>query len=556
LVNSGECDGEKASDVLVNCAASCGYQLQWNPFARIKLGINEAEFLSTNPEGGSEYHNGVRREMIEEIGQRALVDVGYVPHREAAVIMFESLTEAMGGEDTAPGGLRLQNAANEFTFTAGLANAFLYTFRSARLALLILQEVREEEETQKKLALAEEFGEESEEVREVDNALEGVVDQIQGHRTYLRNAEERILAFLRTRDAAGARQLFPYFLLDLMPTFEVVRWAGPGIHSYAARRMRPLPSVPESFPNAGDLASVKLHPTSLGSAEVHMPTVGFGTWMLSGQECYDAVLAALRAGYRHIDTAQAYGNEEQVGLAIADSGVPRSEIFLATKLSFEDDVRGGPERVRAVVEDQLSQLGTDYLDLYMFHGTFGMHEYVLEAWHVLEELHLEGKLRSLGLSNYSPTEVDQIREIARQARPTVLQNKFDLYHQGSQFTSQPEDVVEFCRQRNMVVVGYSSLSAWPLVVSPLHDPHVARLSYRYNKRPAQILLRWQLQLGVAAIPRSSDPGRVAENLDVFDFELLPEEVEELSALTWLMASDLHHPTGENIHNFEIAVLPE
>lgn len=245
-----------------------------------------------------------------------------------------------------------------------------------------------------------------------------------------------------------------------------------------------------------------------------MPWLGFGVYqMKDGAEVEAAVKHALGAGYRSIDTATIYGNERGVGRAIRESGVPRSEIFITTKV-WNDDQRA--RRVRAAFDESLERLGTDYVDLYLIHWPVpGCYR---ETWDSLQEIHRSGRARSIGVSNFLiPHLEDLMRE--GQTVPTVNQVEFHPW------LVQPE-LRRFCRDRRI------QFEAW----SPLLQGQVGQLSAvltlaaKHRKTPAQIVLRWNLQHGVVTIPKSIRPERITENAGIFDFELTPADMTALDAM--------------------------
>eukprot|EP00439_Symbiodinium_sp_Y106_P051975 s2253_g6.t4 len=286
-----------------------------------------------------------------------------------------------------------------------------------------------------------------------------------------------------------------------------------------AEKLRSLVNVtPSVAPATCTPASSTVNRSIRLSNDLQMPVLGLGTTMLNGASGKEAILAALREGYRLIDTAQAYENEAEVGEAILESGIPRSEIFVATKLSEDGDCK--PGRAKARVRAQLKLLKTSYIDQYMLHGPCpGM----VEAWKDLEELYDAGVLRSLGVSNFDYT---QLRRFLGQVRiaPHVVQNKFSIYHRGWAPVDPLRDLAEVFRKEGMAVMGYCNLDAYPHVLQPLEDIFVWRIASRCGRTPAQVLLRHALQHGTVVIPKSERPERLRENADIFDFELSPEDM--------------------------------
>ena len=246
---------------------------------------------------------------------------------------------------------------------------------------------------------------------------------------------------------------------------------------------------------------------------VKMPMLGFGTFQMNGEECRSAVVEAIRAGCRMIDTAEAYGNEEAVGQGIRDSGVDRKELFLVTKVNFKSY-----EHTRETVEASLRLLGTDYLDLVLLHWPFANY---YAAWRELEKLYGEGVLRAIGVSNFTP---DRLIDLSayNQVKPAVNQIETHLYCQR-QGEHRWED------KYGVAHMAYAPLGQGK-ANTMFTEPAVQELSAKYGKTAAQVLLRRTIQDGVMVIPKSTHPERMGENLNVFDFTLTAEEMAALRAL--------------------------
>lgn len=255
---------------------------------------------------------------------------------------------------------------------------------------------------------------------------------------------------------------------------------------------------------------------------VKIPVIGFGTWQVEdGRQAVDAVKEALAAGYRHIDTAQGYGNEESVGRAVKESGVKREDIFLTSKLV--NDVRGY-EQTKAAMDESLDKLNTSYMDLFLLHWPVPVsfkqnwQEMNAESWRAMEEYQKAGKIRALGVSNFHGRHVDELLKTAK-LRPVV--NQIRLCPGDTQ-----DEVVAYSRGKGMLLEAYSPLG----VGAVLKVPQMQELSEKYGKSVAQVAIRWSLQNGFLPLPKSITPARIRENANVFDFELSPEDMRKISAL--------------------------
>ncbi|MBI3032202.1 aldo/keto reductase [Candidatus Woesearchaeota archaeon] len=244
---------------------------------------------------------------------------------------------------------------------------------------------------------------------------------------------------------------------------------------------------------------------------INIPRLGLGTWKTApGKECEQAVLDALKVGYRHIDTAAIYRNEESVGAAIKKSGIPRKDIFLTTKL-WNDDTNDP----RLALEQSLKKLQTDYVDLYLIHWPVKNR---LDAWRNLEELYDEGKCKAIGVSNFLVHHLEELLSVC-DIVPAINQVEFNPY-------LYQKDLLKFCQKHGIQLEAYSPLAHG----KKLADKKLAAIARKYNKDPAQILIRWSLQHNLVAIPKSVHPGRITSNADVFDFQLSKEDMQQLDAM--------------------------
>jgi 2,5-diketo-D-gluconate reductase A len=242
-----------------------------------------------------------------------------------------------------------------------------------------------------------------------------------------------------------------------------------------------------------------------------MPVVGFGTWRLSGKEAYEAVRTALDVGYRHIDTATMYGNEAEIGRAVRDSGLDRGEVFITTKLP-----QGNAGKERETIERSLRELGTDYVDLWLVHWPPAPGALV-RTWRELLAVRDQGLARTVGVSNHSIAQIDELIRETGEA-PAVNQIPWSPPRHSAGLLTQHRD-------RGIVVEGYS-----PIKGTKLHDPAIVEIAERHGVTPAQVVLRWHLLHDIVVIPKSADPGRIAENFDLFGFALDEDEMARLDAM--------------------------
>ncbi|HYK69467.1 MAG TPA: aldo/keto reductase [Streptosporangiaceae bacterium] len=243
-----------------------------------------------------------------------------------------------------------------------------------------------------------------------------------------------------------------------------------------------------------------------------MPQVGFGTWKLRGDQARAAVTAALSVGYRHIDTATMYGNEQEVGDALAASDVDRSDVFLTTKIRPSDL---GQER--AVLRRSLRALGTDYLDLWLVHWPPSRASGRRQLWNELLAVQTEGYVRDVGVSNFSLAEIDELTKATGRA-PAVNQIDFGPRRYDARLLAGHAE-------RGIVVEGFSGLKN-----TDLADPVLARIAAAHGKTTAQIVLRWHLEHDVIVIPKSANPDRIAANINLSGFRLTAEDVAAIDSL--------------------------
>ena len=256
-----------------------------------------------------------------------------------------------------------------------------------------------------------------------------------------------------------------------------------------------------------------MHNVTLNNG-VEMPILGFGVFQVDAEQTEKAVADALAAGYRSIDTAAAYGNEEAVGTAIAKSGIPREQLFITTKLWVQDP---GEENTHRAFEESLTELGLDYVDLYLIHQPFG--DYYSE-WRAMEKINVEGRARAIGVSNFA---ADRLLDliINNEVVPAVNQIETHTFKQNTEYH-------ELLKAEGVQIESWGPFAEGKNGI--FTDPVLTEIGRAHGKSAAQVVLRSMIQRGVVVIPKSVDPDRMAQNLDVFDFELTDGEMARVAGL--------------------------
>lgn len=252
----------------------------------------------------------------------------------------------------------------------------------------------------------------------------------------------------------------------------------------------------------------------LNTDGVQIPQLGFGVWQVSADDAEHAVGTALRAGYRHVDTAAAYENEEGVGRAVRAAGVPREKVFVTTKLWNADH-----GRAEQAFDESLARLGLDYVDLFLIHWPAPEQDRYVQAWRALEKIYRDGRAKAIGVSNFTVATLTRLMD-ETDITPSINQIELHPYFQQREMRA-------FHEANGILTEAWSPLGQGKGLLA---DPALRVLSEKYGKTPAQIVLRWHLQLGNVVIPKSVTPSRIEENIDVFDFILDTEDMAAIGAM--------------------------
>jgi diketogulonate reductase-like aldo/keto reductase len=262
--------------------------------------------------------------------------------------------------------------------------------------------------------------------------------------------------------------------------------------------------------------SVSKVPPIILNNGVEMPQLGFGVWQVPDDEAAQAVATALEAGYRSVDTAAIYGNEEGTGRAIAASGVPREDLFVTTKLWNADQ---GHDATLRAFDTSLAKLGLEYVDLYLIHWPLPSKDLFVDSYKAMEKIYAEGRAKAIGVSNFLPEHLDRLTE-ATDVIPAV--NQIELHPHLQQRASRERHA-----ELGIATEAWSPLGSGKGL---LEVPAIVAIAQKHGRTPAQVVLRWHVQAGNVAIPKSVTPSRIVENLDVFSFELDDEDLGAIRAL--------------------------
>jgi diketogulonate reductase-like aldo/keto reductase len=246
---------------------------------------------------------------------------------------------------------------------------------------------------------------------------------------------------------------------------------------------------------------------------IQIPQLGFGVFLIPAEETEKAVSEALSAGYRLIDTAQGYRNEEGVGAAMASAGVQRDELFITTKLTNSEQ---GYDKALRAFDESMNKLGIDVLDLFLIHWPQPMFDQYVETWRAFERLLADGRVLSIGVSNF---EIEHLERLLAETDVTPAVNQVELHPEFPQ-----EELREFHAEHGILTESWGPLGQGKGL---LENPHIVDVARRSARTPGQVVLRWHIQLGNVVIPKSVNPGRIRENIDIFDFELDESDMQAI-----------------------------
>lgn len=250
--------------------------------------------------------------------------------------------------------------------------------------------------------------------------------------------------------------------------------------------------------------------------DVRIPQLGYGVWKVPNEEAEAAVVKAIETGYHLIDTAKVYGNEEGVGKAIAESKTPREDLFITTKVWNADQ---GYDLTLQAFETSMNKLGLDEVDLYLIHWPTPKYDMYVETYKALETLYKDGRTKAIGVCNF---DIEHLQRLMDECDIVPAVNQVECHPY-----LQQKELKAFCQEHGILLEAYSPLMNGTKV---MEDPIIRELASTHGKTPAQIILRWHMQSDVIAIPKTVTPSRMKENLDVFDFELTPEDMEKIAGL--------------------------
>jgi len=259
--------------------------------------------------------------------------------------------------------------------------------------------------------------------------------------------------------------------------------------------------------------------------QTKIPKIGFGTSMIEGEECVQNIKNALEVGYRHIDTAAAYKNEKEIGQAIKESGIPREEIFITSKV-WKDSM--GYENTMKSFNQTIKDLNLEYIDLFLIHWPCNKDKQInIETWKALEDLYEQGKVKAIGLSNFLKHHLQIILDNCK-IKPMVDQIE---YHPG---LTRPE-TVQFCKENNIIVEAWAPLGKGKM----LNNEDLVRIANKYGKSVAQLCIKWCVQNEILPLPKSSNIERMKQNLEIFDFEIYKEDMNFINNMEFFAGSDMN-----------------
>lgn len=522
----------------VHCPESCGYSINWNPFTRQALQMDYPIYPSYDYSSTESNCYPISLQNKYEGVNGFHTAAVTMHHRVLNVIRHASMK---GFSRKAP---------SDFLFSYGVLEGVFYSLHLYEVvANASLLSRPSKQQTPTNLILPQEF--DSPELSLITTSIKSLESAL----TYDPDALARTL--YSSQDILETAK----HNLNVILNQTTLAFGGTNevcLSAIGNLNLNFTTSLPHYLPSANPsiFRNQPIQPSFLLSNGVQLPAMGLGTWQLIGEECQSSVYEAIRVGYRHIDTAQAYNNEKEIGIAISkaisDGLVTREELFIATKLSFDSKIQSEGDMI-TLLNEQMKSLQVDYIDLYYLHSPIRSEEIFNIVWTVLDGFYRQGTIRAIGISNFDAREIVSIHQMISKilisgqtnvVTPHVLQNKYDIYHPGRQLDTTGVDIELVLKRYQIQMVGYSPFSSFPFTLLPLLDPILKQLTLSpitktSSRSTADLIIQWMLQRGVAVIPRSKEIRHLEQNLlasRAKGYALSEDEMRTISSISSLISN--------------------